>query len=176
MNSVAHPYAQALFMHASKENKLNIWLELLKHLKEISNNPNFIFLITNPKINAMEIAETLSSLANNENEKSHLINFIKLLAYNKRLKLLADIYDIFEKLYNEFNNSEIAIIESAYKLNDEQIRLFESLLSKKYNLKITVTNKVNINLIGGVKIMIKDLQIDASILGSINKMTHSIIA
>lgn len=174
MNSVAHPYAQALFMHANKENKLNIWLDLLKQLKEISNNPDFVFLITNPKINATEIAETVSLLT--ANKDPHLINFIKLLVYNKRVKLLASIYDIFENLCNDFYNSETAIIESAYKLTDEQIKLFESLLSEKYNLKITVVNKVNIELIGGVRIMIKDLQIDASILGGIHKMTHSIIA
>ncbi len=64
---------------------------------------------------------------------------------------------------------------SAFPISEKDKADFEQLLSKKFGRKIIVSVEIQTELIGGIKILINDTVIDASVKGSLNKMAAQII-
>ncbi len=172
-SSLAHPYASAAFELAKAGNSINEWLENLKILATAAQNKNFVDLISNPKIARSEVLETLLQLINNSNES--IKAFLQLLQDNNRLIILADIAFGFEKLVADEQNTAKATIYSAFAMDESAKAEFERILSKKFNKNITATVEVQPELIGGIKVLINDVVIDASVKGSLNKMATQII-
>lgn len=173
MSSLAHPYANALFALAKSNNNIDGWLENLSELAHIANSENFTNLIDNPKFSAKDIINIIVSLVKSPNKL--LINFLETLQVNSRLNLLSDIFILFEKMAQDEQNTSKAVIQSAYAISDQDKAEFEQILSKKYNRKIMASVEINPELIGGIKILINDTVIDASVKSSINKMAAQII-
>ena len=118
----------------------------------------------------------LDALLDSLNSKSvELRNFLTLLYLNNRFNILNEIFDLFEKLLSDFKCIAKATIESAFAMKSEDKEQIEALLSKRFSRKITAVVEVNPELIGGIKIMIDDIVIDASIKGSLDKMTTQLM-
>jgi F-type H+-transporting ATPase subunit delta len=130
-------------------------------------------LIGNPRIAASDIIETLVSFVNRPNKL--LTNFLITLQENNRLTLLNDVFILFERMAADEQNTSKAVILSAFPMSEEDKTDFERLLSKKFGRKITASVEVQTELIGGIKILINDTVIDASVKGSLSKMAARII-
>lgn len=167
-NSVAYPYARSLYEIAKNENKIDEWLSILKKLSEVSKAPDFIAIINNPKIEAQKIIEVLLGCVNSSHMQ--LKAFLELLNSNNRFGILAEIFMAFEKMFEEDAKVATAIIESAFPMKSEDREQIEKILSIKFGKTINADVTINSNLIGGIKIIIDDVVIDASIMGSLNKM------
>lgn len=173
MSSLAHPYANAIFALAKSNNNIDNWLENLADLSMVAKSKGFINLIDNPKIASSVIIDTLVSFVKSPNK---LLNkFLITLRENGRLVLLSDIFLLFEKMAQDEQNMSKAIIQSAYPMSDRDKVELEQLLSKKYNRKIIASVEVQPELIGGIKVLINDTVIDASVKSSLNKMAAQII-
>jgi len=173
MNSLAHPYANAVFDLAKSSNNLNSWKNYLLVLAEVANTEEFSLLINNPKFSNEEIISSLLGFVKDPNKE--LENFLRLLQSNNRLSILPEIFILFDKLVEDEENTARAVIQSAFAMNDQDKQQFEELLSKKFGRKILAEVKVDPELIGGVKILINDTVIDASVKGSLEKMAAQII-
>ena len=173
MSSIAHPYANAVFKVAKSSNTLDSWLKNLSNLAQISATVEYNGLISNPRFDGQNIVDILLSLI--KSDSVSVRNLLNLLAYNKRLSLLSEIFVLFDKLVAEEHNTAKAIIQSAFPMDDEERQQFEKLLSNKFGKTISASVEVSAALIGGVKILINDTVIDASVKGSLEKMATQII-
>ena len=161
--NLAHPYANALFEIAKLNNAIDIWLNILNNMGQITKNETFLNIIANPKYNTTnvvnfycEILDSISTIPNNL--KKSIQNFlILLLAYN-RIEILPEIYVLFKNLVEKTNNISHAVIKSAFAINNTNKQQFEDILSKKFNCKINSTIEIDNSLIGGVKIFINILR------------------
>lgn len=174
-NRLAYPYANALYDIAKAEDKIEIWLCTLKTLGLIGKMCEFKSLIYNPTIKLQQIIEILTSCLGLEANNKEVINFLTLLYSNGRLNILQEIFLLFEKMYDDDNKIGKSIIESAFSMSDEDKEQIEKLLSKKFGRNISAKVKVNPSLIGGIKIIIDDIVIDASIMGGLNKMATQLM-
>lgn len=173
MSSLAHPYANAAFALAKSQNSIDNWLENLSDLSQVVKNKGFNNLIDNPKISAPDIIKILVSFVKKPNKL--LDNFLVTLQENNRLILLHDIFVLFDKMAEDEKNTSKAIILSAFPMSEEDKTDFEQLLSKKFGRKIIASVEVKTELIGGIKILINDTVIDASVKSSLGKMAAQII-
>jgi F-type H+-transporting ATPase subunit delta len=173
MSSIAHPYANAVFKIAKSANTIDPWLKVLSELSQISVTKEYKGLITNPRFDGQKIVEILLNLI--KSDSTQVQKFLKLLADNKRLSLLSDIFVLFNDLVAEERNTAKAIIQSAFPMSDDEKQQFEKLLSNKFGKTISADVEVSATLIGGVKILINDTVIDASVKGSLDKMATQII-
>jgi len=173
MSSIAHPYANAIFKIAKSSNKIDSWVQDLSDLAEVSEATQYRELISNPKFNNQEIVDILVNLIKSSN--GEVKNLLALLAYNKRLPLLSEIFVLFNKLVADERNTATAIIQSAFPMTDDELRQFEKLLSSKLGKTILARVEISPELIGGVKILINDTVIDASVKGSLEKMATRVI-
>ena len=163
--TIARPYAKALFSLAQEKNQIESWLGELKELAAVVQDEKVIAFIEQPETGASEKAETLKGLVGIKNVE--LANFITVLAEQKRLLVLPEIYAQYQDLTLIHNNTKSAVIYSAYELSSQQLA---DILTKRFNSKLDVVAKVAPELIGGIKVEVGDQVLDLSVQGKLNAL------
>ncbi|MGN6879907.1 F0F1 ATP synthase subunit delta [Neisseria sp. P0020.S005] len=166
--TIARPYAKALFSLAQEKNQIESWLGELKELAAVVQDEKVIALIEQPETGASEKAETLKGLVGIKNVE--LANFITVLAEQKRLLVLPEIYAQYQDLTLIHNNTKSAVIYSAYELSYQQLADVTDILTKRFNSKLDVVTKVAPELIGGIKVEVGDQVLDLSVQGKLNAL------
>ena len=126
----ARPYAQAIFEHSSG------WHDDLQQVVAAIREPSVTKLIDSPKLAYKEKAEIFIGLFEGEIEK-RTANFLKILGEAKRLSLLPDILSEYKKLEADKNNQKEVQINTAFRLNKDQLEEIEGLLKKRYGENLT---------------------------------------
>ena len=97
-----------------------------------------------------------------------------MLATNRRLPLLGEIarqFDILRAL--EEQNLDVEVV-SAYPLTEAESEHLASVLRNKYEKEVTLTSRVDPNLLGGAIIRAGDTVIDGSVRGKLEKLGESL--
>ncbi len=100
-------------------------------------------------------------------------NFVSILASNKRLSLLPEIYAQFELLKSNLEKSVDVEVVSAFDLDDAMAAKLAAVLGKKLEREVKVSTSTDNDLIGGVLIRAGDLVIDGSVRGRLNKLAEA---
>ena len=171
--TVARPYAEAVYSLATEQRSLDQWSDALSWLAAMVNNPDLAQVVTNPKHTAQEVeALMLDVLGGRGNDD--VKRFIAALIENARLTLLPEIAAQFELLKAQSEDIVDAQVESAFALSDAQQAELTTTLSKKYGKTVRLDVRENPDLIGGVRVLVGDDVIDASVRGKLQAMAASL--
>ena len=163
----ARPYAQAIFEHSEE------WTEDLRQVVAVIKQPNVAKLIDSPKLAYRKKAEAFIGLFKGEIQKK-TTNFLRVLGEAKRLSLLPDILNEYQKLEAKKNKLNDVLITSAFELSKTQEEQIEGLLKERYGKNLSTRVEVNKNLIGGLTIKSGDEVIDLSTKGKLLKLKKQI--
>lgn len=166
--TIARPYAKALFGLAQEKNQIESWLGGLKDLASVVQQEKVAEFIDQPEKSASDKVEVLADLVGLSN--SNLKNFVSVLAEQKRLQILPEVYAQFQDLTLALNHSQQAVIYSAYPLSDSQLKDLTADLQKRFGTNLKAVTKVDSGLIGGVKVEIGDQVLDLSLQGKLNAL------
>ena len=159
--TIARPYAEAVFRLADGAGKLAEWSAMLAELAQVSADERVRTAMGDPNLPAAKVAglfiSILASRLTGECE-----NFVRVLADNHRLALLAEIRTQFEALKDEREGVVEAAIQSAFELDPAQLTDLTARLEKHTGRRVRVNVVVDKELIGGARILIGDQVIDAS--------------
>ena len=97
-------------------------------------------------------------------------NFLRVLAENDRLVLLAEIARLYEALRAEAEATVNAVVISARDVTDAQKNAISAALAKRLDRKVSLQTATDDSLIGGAVIYAGDLVIDGSIRGRLQKL------
>jgi len=153
--TLARPYAQALYSLAKETDTLDVWSEALGFLKSVTNDPTFQETVSAPDIQLTDVEELFLSICSDRVSKE-VINFIQLLVKNGRLSVLDDVARQYESLKAEDEGVVSAVIQSAFDLDETQVKAIADILSKKLDKKISPSVTTDPDLIGGVKVYVGD--------------------
>lgn len=167
--TIARPYAEAVFRLAKEGNALAAWSEKLEFVAVIYQDPQMQAAIGNPKVTANDVERLMLAICG-ERIDDTARNLIQLLVRNRRLAVLPQIREQFEKLKLEDEGKLDAKISSAYPLDDAQRNQVVNLLSSRFKRKINATVTVDPELIGGIKVEVGDKVWDASVRGKLQTM------
>lgn len=167
--TIARPYAKALISLAQEQNYIESWLSELKTLAEIVMQPKIQALIEQPECEDSVKAQKILSVMDNEPD-AQLKNFVLVLAQNKRLLALPEIYALFQDYTLSLNNTKEAIVYTAYELNDAQFAQVVNELAKHFGAQLAVRQIVDTDLIGGIKVAVGDQVLDLSVQGRLNSL------
>ena len=160
-STIARPYAEAAFRLADAQGKLADWSAALANLYAVAADERVRAAIGDPNFPAAKVAglfiSILSGKLTGEGE-----NFVRVLAENGRLDVLAEIRAQYEALKNEREGVVEADISTAFEMDQAQLADLVSRLEKKTGRKVRARVSVDKSLIGGVKIAIGDQVIDGS--------------
>ena len=160
---IANRYAEALFQLSEEENiTKEIYNELHDVVEVIKNNKELDNVLKSPLVAKNEKTQLIEALFNNK-INNNLKNFLKILVEKGRISSLKSIELTFKELLNDKHNIIEGTVISAIALTEKQVKELEEKLSKKYNKNVTLENKVDKSVLGGVLVRLGNTEIDGTI-------------
>lgn len=172
--TIARPYAKAIFEYALANQQLKDWSAYLYVLSEAVALPDAASFIANPATSIKQHTELLMGL--NPNKDSGFENIIHLLAQNKRILLLPEIFLLFEAYRAEQEKTLEIHVSSFSKLSAAQEVQMTDSLSKRLQRHVALNVTIDTTLLGGAIIRAGDLVIDGSVRGKLNKLGTGLAA
>jgi F-type H+-transporting ATPase subunit delta len=176
--TIARPYAKAIFELATEEGSLQAWLDRLTTSAAISDDAGMQAIFEMPSMLPSEHVELFLSvyagIKGAEVASSEFKNFIGLLAENDRLPALSEIASNYEILKQEADGKIEVQVTSAQALSDKQKDDIAKSLAKKLGKEVSITSDVDESLIAGAIIRAGDLVIDGSVLERLSKLSTAL--
>jgi F-type H+-transporting ATPase subunit delta len=160
-STIARPYAEAAFRLADAQGKLADWSVALANLSAVAADERVRAAIGDPNLPAAKVAGLIISILAGK-LSGEAENFVRVLAENDRLGVLAEIRAQYEALKNGREGVVEAEISTAFEMDQAQLADLVARLEKKTGRKVRARVSVDKSLIGGVKIAIGDQVIDGS--------------
>ena len=171
--TIARPYAQAAFLFADSHQVLKKWSGMLEFLAVVAADPEMTDLIENPRLTETQVAELFIGIgADRLDDNCH--NFIRLLAENRRLKLLPEIAALFEIQRREAERTIRAELITAFPATEAQQATVTAALKQRLGRDIELECRTDSSLIGGAIIRAGDLVIDGSVRGKLERMGNTL--
>ena len=171
---IANRYAEALFQIGEEENKTDNLYNELKEVSSLMNtNKDLNNVMKSPLVSKKEKIQLIDTLFAGKVDND-LKNFLKILIEKGRITSINAIGETYKELLNEKNNILEGYVISAVPMNDEKIKELETELSKKYNKNITLENKVDKSVLGGVLVRLGNTEIDGTIKTRLNGLKNQL--
>jgi len=176
--TIARPYAKAIFELASEEGSLQAWLDRLTAAAAIADDEGMQAMFDTPSMLPAEHVELFLSVYTGidgaEKASAEFKNFIGLLAENGRLPALSAITAAYEILKQEADGKVEVLVTSAQKMTKKQKDEIAKSLAKKLGKEVTITSEIDETLIAGAIIRAGDLVIDGPVLARLGKLSTAL--
>jgi len=171
--TIARPYAEAAFKLARESNTLVQWSRMLALLELVATDEQVARCIGDPNVSGQQLESLVLGVCGQQLDGAGR-NLVQVLVDNDRLVVVPEVRVLFEDLKREHEGLLEAQITSAFALDDEQkIRLVRR-LETRYQRKVSAQVSVDPQLIGGVKIVVGDKVLDATVRGKLDAMAAAL--
>lgn len=171
-STLARPYAKAAFDYARERNELGAWSKQLALVAVVAGTDKMVQVIASPELTAEQQAAKLVQLCGDElGDKAR--NFVRVLADNKRLRLLPEISALFDQYKANQERSVDVEVTSAFELEGDIADRLAQALRGKLQRDVTINTVVDKNLLGGVVVRAGDVVIDGSVRGRLAKLAKA---
>ena len=174
IHTISKRYAKALLLLAQEDKKLEVYQKNLEMLSLIfSKNSEVIKFLENSKVS---LEKKIGFIDNVFKEKLHknIINFLKLLIKKNKIIILPFIVDTFGKLCDEILNIARVSLVMAVQPTPLQVKELQNGLENILKKKIAITTHIDENILGGIKIIVGSILIDASLQGKLQFLYKNI--
>ena len=171
--TIARPYAEAAYKLALENRNLAGWSDMLSMLGGVVADETIASRIGDPNIDDRALESLLLGIFGDKLDGQGR-NFLQVLIHNGRLMLLPQIRMQFEELRREHEGVVEATIVSALPMDDGQTTQLVAALEAKHGRKVTARVEVDPELIGGVRIVVGDKEIDATVRGRLDAMAAAL--
>jgi F-type H+-transporting ATPase subunit delta len=171
--TIARPYAVALYKLAKEKKALVRWSEMLAFATAVATDSQMRALDDDPNVPAEQVEKVFLAVAGDKLDATG-VNLVKLLVEYGRLSLLPEINRLFEELKAQEEGVVEAVITAAAKPDDAQVKTLVAQLEARFKQKVVAKVNVDPEIIGGVKIVVGDTVIDASVRGRLQEMAYTL--
>jgi len=176
-------YATALFTAAAKKNALTTVEAELKQVQNIVNKDKSVQnFLQNPSLGRDAKQAGINTLLKNIKHSDITKNFFKTLAENGRLAETQKVINGYFELIQAHNGEIPVVITSSKELDSASLTKLKDILHKSSiaskNQKLSISNKVNPSILGGLIVEYGDKTIDLSAAAKIakyNKLISDVI-
>jgi F-type H+-transporting ATPase subunit delta len=173
--TVSRRYAVAVYQLATEANVVtDVRSDLHEILRNVRSDPSIESFFRSPVVDRKAKEQVFA-------DSFRLVNPIAmhtllLLIRKRREALFAQIVGEYDKLVAEANKLEPLTVTSAHELAKPELDALVERLSRLYNTKFTVEQRVDPSLIGGVRLMMGDRRIDGTVAGALDDLARSLSA
>ena len=171
--TVARPYAKALYELAEEKAQTQSWLDGLAQLAWLVEQPKMSSLLQDSSSDAEQKAMDIIRLMDGVEavKSTEFKNFICVVAQEKRLMALPEIFNHYKSLVLQKDQAKQAIIYTAYDVASEgqgaKIVCYFVLL---FNLLLQDNFKTDPYLFGGVNVFLGYKILDLSVQGKLQQL------
>jgi F-type H+-transporting ATPase subunit delta len=175
ISTIARPYAVAAYKLGREQKALGKWSEMLGFAAAVANDAQIKAYIQDPKVVSSDLQTTFLKVCGDQlNENGQ--NLVKVLVEYGRLSILPEISSAFEALKAQDEGTLEAEIIAAAKPSAAEVKDLVKRLEAKFGKKIEASVSVDPELIGGIKIIVGDTVIDASVKGQLQNLAYTLTA
>ena len=167
--TLARPYSEAAFQRAKETGKAGAWSEALQFLSAVVQDPDMATIVNNPRISKDKIRQLLLDICQDQVD-AEVINLLKLLIDNGKLKLLPSISVMYEQCKADDEGYVNVDLYTAYALTKAEQNKYVAMLEKHLNKKVNAVVSVDKSLIGGILAKAGDKVIDGSVSGQLHQL------
>ena len=161
---VAGRYATALFELARDTNKLKqVEKDLSAFQSMLEKSAELKRLVRSPVFSAEDQTRALNAVLSKARIKGLTVNFLCLIARNRRLFGLADMIAAFRNLCARHRGEIIADVATATKLSAAQVKRLKTLLKSALGQDVAVEARIDPELLGGLVVKVGSRMIDNSL-------------
>ena len=165
--TLARPYARAAVALAREQQRLPAWSQQLGFAAAIASDETVRSLLSSPATTADAAIALLSPEGSVD---ADFVQFLRVLAANRRLPLLPEIATLFEQARAEAEKVVNVTLTSAAVLDDAETQTLIDALRRRFGSEIALTKAVDPALIGGAVIDAGDVVIDGSVRGKLDRL------
>lgn len=174
-SEVAERYAQGLFELARETGTVQEKKEQADLILEaFDSNPDLAVFLRAVKVTRNEKKDVIEQVFSRAADRD-TVNFIKLLIDKGRIGYFREIISEFIRLADNELGLGRAVVESARRLNPEDLERIRKALEKKTGRKITIAEKINPDLIAGIKVTVGNNVTDITMRTKINSMKEALL-
>jgi len=175
MNELYNRYALALLDLAKEENKVEQYRQEVASLRLVlKDNPDFSKLLASVTVSKEEKESVIDDCLKN-NYSEIIINFFKVIVKNGRANFLYKIFNETLLRFEDELNIERGVVYSTIALSQEQIDKISDVIEKNCNKHVSLINKIDPGLIGGIKVVLRNDIYDASLKTKIESLKEALL-
>ncbi len=172
---LAERYAQGLFELAKENNTIEEKKTQAETILEVfRGNPEVQTFLSAVKITREEKKNFIASVFGQAAD-TDMLNFLKLLIDKGRIYYVKEILVLFLKLVNDSLGIQEATVWSARPLKRKDLERIKETLEKKTKKKILLENKINSDLIAGIKVTVGNNVTDVTMKNKIDSMKETLL-
>lgn len=168
--TVARPYAEAIFTLARGQGSLPQWSETLELLALVAADAAMGPVLASPRPAPAELEQLFFDICG-EHLDPTARNLVRLLAENRRLAALPAVRQQFEALRAEEEGTLEAQLISAQPVADDVRDQLATALGTRLNRRVSLQTEVDPALLGGAMIRAGDMVIDGSVRGRLESLS-----
>ena len=174
MTQAGSVYGEALYTLALEEGLTEKLLAELKVLREsFRETPDFIRLLSSPNLSKQERCQIIDDSFRGK-VQPYVLNFLKILTEKGYMKHFYDCIKTFEDLYNRDNGILPVTAITAVAMSDEQVRKLTDKLSRITEKQVSLQNKVDPSVLGGVRLDYDGKRLDDTVSHRMDAITKAL--
>ncbi len=147
-------YAQAIYEIANESNQLNDYLDLAIALIDAGNhNPELFDYIGSGNVSLGDKSVLIKDITQGN---EFFANWLLILLESGKGRYIREYVDEFINIYNEEHGISKGYVWTTEPIDQEIINKFEELISNKLDKEVKLQNKINKEIIGGVRLEVGD--------------------
>jgi len=174
MTQAGSVYGEALYTLALEEGLTEKLLKELTVLQEsFRETPDFIRLLSSPNLSKQERCQILDDSFRGK-VHAYVLNFLKILTEKGYMKYFHDCFKTFEDLYNRDNGILPVTAITAVSMSEEQVQKLAAKLSRATNKQVSLQNKVDPSVLGGVRLDYDGKRMDDTVSHRMDAITKAL--
>jgi F-type H+-transporting ATPase subunit delta len=157
-------YATALFELAKEAGDIDkVEADFDGFDRMLADSADLLRLVRSPVYSADEQTRALGAVLESAGATALTINFLKLVARNRRLFAIRDMIAAFRKLVAGARGEVSAEVTSAHELKPEQVQALKAELRAAESRDVKLTQRVDPAILGGLIVKVGSRMIDNSL-------------
>lgn len=171
VSGVAGRYAAALFDLARESGVVGtVEKDFANLTAAIDASADLRAFLKSPVYDRADQLNAVTALAERAGYHALTVNFLKLIAKNRRLFALADMIRAFRALAADARGEIGAEAMTAAPMNDEQVKALRLEIERMVGKAVNLETRVDPDLLGGLVVKIGSKMVDASLKTKLNRL------
>jgi len=167
--TIARPYAEALFKAVAPADAAAVADEL-EAVAAVAVHPQLLEFAADPRVGAAQVHDLVVSLVEQPVPGEAVRNLLRMVVDNGRLAALGEVAAQYRALVNARGGVADAVIQSAFPIEPAQLAEVVATLERRFGRKLAARVDLDPTLIGGIRVVVGDEVLDASVRARLQKM------